>query len=358
MHPSPALSFPRRSGVFILALALCAIAPLARADINPLVATFKQWGLVCDNVRRCEARSLTHRADATVSVIRNGGPAQPVIVRLARQGPLPLEDLTVDGMPSALSQLSWAAQAAPSGVTAWTVDGEAAVQAVTLLRNAETLRLGDSDLALAGMTASLLAMEDHQGRLDTTTAIIRQGPLDDNRAWPASPLPVVARAVAFDTTPPTPAMMAQAREHRAADQHWECPRAPDAPRDLGFGFTKDEALVFLECERLAHSSRYVPLRVRHDASAPPERLILTMVANAQYLQMEGVPRPTLDAEHGRLTMAEGAGGYSPLSDGDCGLRATWQYDGVAFELIEYAEQAVCGGVPQDWPIWYRARVRP
>ncbi len=337
---------------------MIALAPAARADINPRVLTFKDWTLVCDNVRRCEARSLTPGADATVSVIREGGPGTPLVLRLASEGFVPSADLRVDDMPSALSRLDWSEAVAGEGGMRWLLEGDDAVHGIALLRNAATLTLGQDGtvLSLSGMTAALLAMEDHQGRLDTHSAIVRQGDLPDSRAWPASPLPVVS-AARFEALAPDAHLVARARASREADRSWECPDTPEDPQDLGFGFTAHEALVFVECERLPHSSRYLPLRIRLDDSAPAERVIMTMVADAQYLRLNGVPAPQVDAERGRLILAEAQGGEVPLDEARCGLRGTWQFDGEHVELIEYAEQTVCAGVPGDWPVWYRAAVR-
>lgn len=345
----------RSSSLLILlaSVGLAAFAPVARADINPLVNAWRQWMLVCDNVRRCEARSVTPGANATLSVIRDGGPSTPVTVRLAVQGRLQTRDLQVDGMASKVADLDW--RPAPSAVehAIWTLTGPDAVRAIALLRNAQTLSEGGHELSLQGMTASLLAMDSHQGRLDTASALIRTGDLEENRAWPASPQPVV-RAVPLVGPPPEAQRMAAARASRLSDREWECPETPPVPRDMGFALTETQALVFLECERTPAGSRYLPLRVSHDENGPIEWLILTMVADAGYLSTRGLASPQVDADTGTLTVTDVANAEGQ-PDGRCGLQATWRFGGEHFELTRYAEQKACAGLPGDWPVWYRAR---
>ena len=42
--------------------------------------------------------------------------------------------------------------------------------------------------------------------------------------------------------------------------------------------------------------------------------------------------------------------------GDCGVDASWAFDGKSFRLVHYAAMDNCMGVyPDDWPVLYRAR---
>jgi hypothetical protein len=145
-------------------------------------ATYKDWIVGCDNERNCTAIALkaaeggdamdhlqikieqpaSHAANPTITI----NPSQRAYEEGSRT-------LFVDGEPTALPPLS--------EETRYVIEGRAARALLRKLANAKEASIqskyGD-DLAvasLAGLAASLLRIDDQQGRVDTPRALFRRG---------------------------------------------------------------------------------------------------------------------------------------------------------------------------------------
>ena len=226
------------------------------------------------------------------------------------------------------------------------------------VRNGTDLRAGIGEDApsasLAGLSAALLLIDETQGRLGTTTALLRRGPLPAAQvpAAPAAPLPTRAVVAAPLDDAEASRLVARVRLQAADDVRREdCFVEPDTAYDEAHALDHDEALVALECWRGAYQSSSLLFRVRRDGAGAPRRLRLTVP-----VQDEGAPR-VIDAF---TNVGFGQGQLSHFAKGrglaDCGESATWAFDGRDFRLQRYHRLGWCrGGNPGDWPTLWRTR---
>ncbi|MFA4913754.1 MAG: DUF1176 domain-containing protein [Burkholderiaceae bacterium] len=326
-------------------------APAAR-EPAPLYKQVRDWLLVCDNTRRCDARALVENAPAIMSIEREAGPNTPATIRIRGRGLLQAENLTLDGDPGSLRTLAWQSDQTVDGTSSvLALSAEPARAVIDMLLKGQTLGLGapakDAVISLSGITAALLAMDEWQGRLDTPGALVRTGPLLETRVHRAWPMPVIPRR-AMSAPNADRALIAPVRAARQYSLDDECDGGPKAPRDRIVGLTDAEVLVFLECRRGAYQSSFIPLRVRRDAPHDPHRLILPWPESAFAFGAEKDFEPVYEPATGMLTMTGRGRGV-----GDCGFLAEWQFNGKEFDLTRYSEQRICAGLAMDWPVHYR-----
>ena len=323
---------------------------------SPIYKQLRDWVLVCENTRRCDARALVENSPAIISVEREAGPDTPVTVRIRGKGVLRADSLRIDGEPGGLPIFGWRTdQTADGASSVLSISGESARTVIEALLKGKTLTLSteakDAIISLSGITAALLAMDEWQGRLDTPGALVRIGPLLESRVHRAWPMPVVSRR-AMSAPAADAAMIAPVRAARQYSLDDECDGGPQTPRDRIVGLTDVEVLVFLECRRGAYQSSFIPLRVRRDAPDNPERLILPWTESAFAFGAEKDFEPVYEPATGMLTMSGRGRGQ-----GDCGFLGEWQFNGREFDLTFYSEQRICAGLPMDWPVHYRTESR-
>ncbi|MCR5898910.1 DUF1176 domain-containing protein, partial [Burkholderia sp. HAN2018] len=194
--------------------ALLAVSPIV-AQARPLTRPpverdFKNWSVVCDNVNRCIAESHADdiddsRTSIILRVTRDAGPDAQASLALYSSAPLDLRTARADGRPFDAMAAQWHAfggkpdddEAHPFRIR---TDDPATVAAwLTAARNAQLLSFGDPASAqtartpLTGLNAALLLIDDTQGRVGTTTALLRPGnrPASSVPAAPALPPAVV-----------------------------------------------------------------------------------------------------------------------------------------------------------------------
>ncbi|MDW9232371.1 hypothetical protein C7S15_4096 [Burkholderia cepacia] len=153
--------------------------------------TYKSWLVACDNGLTCEAKGLANGGEtgADLRFIRSAGPNGALTVRLnvATNTSINLDDLRVDDAPLRLDDSAWS-EKFDDGIATLSTTRPAAVAAfVSRLRNGTKLQFGEDAGAyvpLDGMVAALLRIDDRQGRIGGTTALIRKGPALRRRSHP------------------------------------------------------------------------------------------------------------------------------------------------------------------------------
>ncbi len=328
-----------------------ALAPLVGAP--PIYRQIRDWLLVCDNALRCEASAMVEDADHTLRITREAGPATPISLRMEAVGTLVPASLRVDGAPTVLQTLPWQVGATRNHYSDLALEGDDARRALGELLDAHALDLGetadDPVVSLSGLTAVLLAMDDAQGRLDTPGALVRTGPLSEQRVRAAVPLPVVpARAVPGG---PVPAGVAQAvRRAQAAAIGDACDAGLSDPRDAVHAVDTTRLLVLLECQRGAYQNMYVGFMAPRDQPAQAAALALPAPEGSGVLaSAPSIAAAWLEESTGTLTVTGKGRGLA-----DCGFFGQWRYDGSRFVLATYLEQQTCTGLPYAWPAWYRS----
>lgn len=342
-----------------LALPLLLLASNAPAQGYKAV---KDWIGGCDNTRHCKAIGLAAEdADGYASLHFERGPAPGDEVTRIR--------LRVDHEIS--RENHWILQAddaellqfndmhlvdADSGpgidiVIEATGELEAMMGA---LRSADSLTVvGDGgpvgSISLAGASAIMLWIDEQQGRLGTTTALVRRGGKSPQSVPSAVALPrVLGKPLgplgAEDAAP----LGATVRASLSADA---CePLDPESGmRDEAWS-VDDRALVKLICYRGAYNFGSSWFLLDGEAITPLAFPIPAENAGGSMETTTDLVNAGLAAGTGELSSF-----YKGRGIGDCGATGQWRWDGQTFQLASYSLMGDCRGVTPDlWPVLWRS----
>jgi len=331
---------------------------------------FRDWRAVCDNGNACMA--WTGVSGGWVRVTMDAGPdAVPTVTAgswtLGEPGQaLADAGLRTDGRDHAL-------KAGPKDAANAAAGAERARGIVAGLAAARSLEITAGDkaepLPVSGASAALLWIDERQGRLDTTTALIRRGPRPAS-AVPAAPaLPRVIPATAVDQTgfrggenpqggdvearlvvPAAIEALPDVRQCRA-DTNEYLRKAVLAVR-LG----PDAELWGIPCDSGAYNATYI-LYVTDRGGARPRPAELPLREPRAEGDIGGgedgpwLVNPVFDPKGQTLTVFPRGRGI-----GDCGTITTWTWTGRAFALSEERFMGDCWGISSDlWPTLWRTR---
>ena len=339
---------PRLQVIGLVALAVVAAAAgVARATpAAEGAATFKDWTVVCDNLRNCEADGFAAddvEKPAVLRLIRGGAPGAPAsaeIVLLGDVGEIngkPLA-LAIDGRPVLTVRAGDNASAKLADAQVGPLLGAA--------RNgtALSIRLEDKEVgvvSLAGMVAALRLVDDQQKRAGTVTAMVAKGSGPLSAVPPQPALPVVRRAPAVAQTglpakPPAGVKALMAKADCDTDQ--DSASEPEVHR-----LSADKVLWQVPCWSGAYnySSLFVIVDNKGGGArlAPLDGADDGMAVNAAY-----DPKTRL---LGAYNKGRGVG--------DCGESSEWAWTGEVFALTNAASMPVCRG-QADWPTSFQAKV--
>jgi hypothetical protein len=319
-----------------LALLLAAVGPAP----GPL-KTFRDWTVGCDNGGACQAVALAPE-DAEedyvpLVVTRDAGPdAAPGIsfsVTDDRAG-----SVTVDGRRIAV---------AADGTVA---DADVPVL-LKAMRGATALAFDDghgkpAKVSLAGASAALLYIDDHQGRVGTVTALVRVGGKPASSVPKAPVLPVVTQPPA--SSAPAIVLAAGVAKTFAGDLGCDADLKDYAPEAHRLDARTTLVLVPHPCENGAYNYMASAVLVRPGAKPVLARFDASpgmdqgdeLLVNAGY-----------DDKTRRLsTFAKGRG------LGDCGVTEAFAWDGTQFRLVDQTAMGECRG-SMDYIQTWRAEVR-
>jgi hypothetical protein len=194
-------------------------------------------------------------------------------------------------------------------------------------------------ISLAGLAAALRYIDDQQGRVGTTGALVARGTAPDARPAPAAPL-VSALSAGGTAATPKPEQIAQFRKAGDCDPELAANSAqPLEVHALGGGKT----LLLLPCSAGAYNvSALVYVGDANGFSAAQfdsptgmgEGGGIASVVNGQW-------------ENGVLTSYDKARGL-----GDCGVSASHVWDGARFRLVEQSEMSECRGNTDFIRTWH------
>lgn len=323
------------------------------------VKTFRDWTAVCDNLNTCVAFATPAADAAEVAWLRlertgeAGAPVSMVIAVYAEDDPNVGGGpwfLDVDGKPVPGLGALYPVQ---DGSGYWRMEIPAAnARALAIAaRDGSVLKLtrrkkDPLTLSLSGGAATLIWIDEQQGRLGSPTALSRGAGTPKAITVPAMPGIAVGAAIA----------------------------QTDLPKSVPAAVMR----LLPDCEDM--SDRQVePLIAR---LAPGVVLYAPVCSLGAY---NAVHNLILAGEHGEgartitLPLPTGYGGggisdpmnldYDPDTRilgsfakgrglGDCGDEIQWIWDGKAFQLLTARVMPFCSGVPgDDWPSLYQAMVR-
>lgn len=354
----------------ILIAAAVALAGSAQAQTSE-TREYRDWSVTCDNGNACFAFGFAPEFGAGwVRISMPPGPdARPEVAfglwaedffRGRTTGaPPPPVSLVIDGRTFAGTVAEATGEDAPVGEI--TTDARAAISAIAAGRTME-IHAGDVvSISTHGASAALLWIDERQGRLGTTTALLRRGGRPASSVPAPPPLPVLRAAPAEDQTgfgddkqtlPAALAALPAVKDCLAESEYsdWLVQNVMSAR--LG----PDAELWAVPCGAGAYNISH-QWYVTGPGGADPRP--------AELLGSGG--RRTGDAAEVWPDNSTINGGYAPNERalvafsrgrgiGDCGTAQTWLWTGRRFELQSEMSMGHCAGVPLDyWPTTWRTR---
>lgn len=310
---------------------------------------FSDWKAVCDNGGRCTTYSGTGTGGWLAIRLDAGPDARPEIVMdLSAISGVPIR-LVIDGRSQDLT-------APADDQVGFRVPATEVPATLARLAAAREIQLVapefDGEIPAAGASASMLWIDERQGRLGTTTALIRKGERPAS-AVPAAPaLPVVVAAPAVS-------------QSGFGDEGQTLPAALEALPAVKA--CRAETSFNQDISKAVMSAR---LDASTELWAVPCFSGAYNMGHDWYLTGPGGRNPrgaalsVGDAETPNGTVN---GAYDPDTRtinafskgrglGDCGVASTWTWTGRAFVLTRESTMEDCEGVPADfWPTTWRTR---
>lgn len=322
---------------------------------------FKDWSAACDNVASCAAYGF--QGDefdvGYLMIARHAGPDQAVkltfVVSPGDSDGGPLGDAAwaprLDGQPVAgFPRLTLKED--DNGYWRGELSGAQAQAFIEAVRNGDRLTLNAGELAVAryslsGLSATLLWFDETQGRVGTTSALLRRGP----KTAPAAPAaPVITRG---PEVPQTGLPTAVPKVIAARSDVKECEVDFNAAEDLTVARLSPGVLLWaIPCSRGAYNTIYTLLLSDETGG------------KARHAVFPGTPGAGRD-ESGELMNID----YNPKTRtlgnfdkargiGDCGAQSEWVWTGAEFKLSWQAIMPECRGAPSDdWPSVWSAEVK-
>lgn len=317
--------------------------------------SYQSWFVACDNTLTCVAKGFDDASGgAEIRIERHAGPDGELVASISSIEKFVPSDIRIDGTPAGLEGAAWEYTSSSDGSSVTSSDHAAIRRLIRKLRNATRVTMGSEEaVPLAGFSAAMLRLDDRQGRIDGVTALLKSG------SRPASSVPI-APPLPHITSHPINARLRSGEETKLialvrADQkalfaREECQDTQQTPE--AFALDQAQALVLIPCIMGAYQGSSLAFIARR-GSGRAQRLIAPMPylgndrdrAHADYFT-EG----SFDPASGTLSMAAKGRGLA-----DCGVSASWIWNGKAFELSAMSLQQTCGGSePGDWPVLFRS----
>ena len=296
--------------------------------------THKDWELACDNTRTCRAAGYQREGDEppmSVLLTREAGPRRPVKAQVLLT---PRDDKT--RVPASVT-LTIAGRAIGSvaihdeGAELDAAQVRALLEAlrrsgeIAFVSGAQRWRLSD-----AGATAVLLRMDEAQGRVGTTGALVRKGATGEDGVLPPLAKPVV-RAAALPQGAQPPATLAAAIVRSLPKPNDDCEELAELPEPAKIWRLKEgKVLVSARCWRAAYNVGH-GYWVANDK--PPHRPQLVTHDGSDFLETES-----------RIVAVHKGRGI-----GDCHSVKEWVWDGARFVPTEESTTGMCRLVAAGGP---------
>jgi hypothetical protein len=318
-------------------LAVLVTAKACPAEFPQIPFDHHDWEIACDNTRTC--RAAGYQADdaernASILLTRRAGPAAPVQIEFQLEatddsfpkrlrmridgkddGETTIERGTTAVLP--LAQTAGLLAALPKATRlAWTANGKSWT------------------ISLKGANAVLLKMDEFQGRVGTTGALIRKGQKPESSVLPFLPVPETTAAHIVSDKDEANLIPAQQRAALFAE--------------IGKTISKD-AMAANSCEMLNESTRD-PNELRAYRLSDQHLLVSTACWQANYNHGDGywvvnAAAPYLPVFVTNMGTAYAAGTISSTQLGrglaDCTGSDQWTWDGRAFVHTESSTTGKC-----------------
>lgn len=361
MRQNPGSRFVVMLGPHALAVGL-ALLPTLAAAAEPEPKTFRDWVAGCDNLKRCTALSLPPEEAPTIAYLRleraaGSGAATELVLRLydERDAPPKSLQLSLDGaaFPIGGKPVLAGADGDTLSLSFRPAEAAALIEAARKARQLTVSAPGlTASVSLSGAVAAMLWIDEQQGRLDTTSALIRKG--GGGTHVPATLAPPVVTAMPASgrlSEKDGKALAAALREQiRQRDSDLCDDGEALVASDEAWPLDGERRLVGIGCSNGAYNLTTGFWLVEGDNVAAAKPVIFpqgeedeeNMLTNAGF-----------DPKTGRLAFFSKGRGI-----GDCGAAGGYAWTGSAFVQTELSVMGECRGIGlEDWITLYRSTVK-
>ena len=321
---------------------------------NPVQSydSYRSWFIACDNTLHCVVKGFSEAyAGAEIDIDRDGGPHGKLLLSISADRPFAFRDIAIDGKPAGLSEPKWSIESADGSTTVSSDDLQAIRQLIAKLRGGSKLTLGgQAEVSLDGLAAAALRLDDRQGRIGGVTALAGPGALAASHV-PSPPLPprIAYHPISATLSPEEGArLIASTRASQiSVFKREDCEADLITMEPQAYALDQKQALVFIPCIMGAYQGSSLAFIVAR-TGGEARRLILplpyrgndTARSDASYFTNED-----FDLKKGMLSTAAKGRALA-----DCGMSASWIWNGKTFVLTRLTMQHACGGIePGDWP---------
>ncbi|CAI2084251.1 DUF1176 domain-containing protein [Serratia fonticola] len=318
---------------------LAALVSPAMAQDSGVSFGHKNWELACDNTNTCRAAGYANEDEPSDS---NGS---VLLTRIAGPGTVPTGEVTLadyeggDSAPVAKLTLWINGKAAgalkPTKDGNWNLSASQTLALIGAIKGSGTVEFkgGPAPFVLSGdgASATLLKMDDVQGRIGTPGALTKKGDKPESSVPAAIPAPViqavkVPKAEERPLTAPeiaalTPKLLATLKPDDC--DRMQSPQDNDGASEDGITLTplgNGHALITAVCWRAAYNEGYGYWVIDSALKQPP-----VLVTNSGSGYDEGI-----------ISMGQKGRGL-----GDCWATASWVWDGTAFRQSNEATTGLC-----------------
>lgn len=339
-----------------------ALLSTAAAAMDGELKGFGDWQAGCDNIKNCAALSLPREDESSIAYLRlerAAGPDASVKLLLRVLGdwktlstPLKLKLDDMDFPVTAQAEQS----DTDSGTVSLTLQPAEIAAFLEASRKATKLTITapemTAEISLSGSVAAMLWIDEQQGRLDTTSALIRKGKGTNVPAAVAVPVITAKKASGGLSDEEKKSFTAALRQEILKPGSDICDDDEElAAMDDAWLLDGDRRLVGLACSRGAYNvtTGFWTVEGGKASTAKPVAFpegtgddTENMLVNAGF-----------DSATGRLEFFSRGRGI-----GDCGVFGGFAWTGTEFVLTGLSMMGECRGIaPNDWVPLFSSEVK-
>lgn len=340
---------------------MLAMLPSIALSAGPEPKGFRDWMAGCSNIWNCTALSVPSEGADTTAYLRLERPAGPggaVTLTLRLRGdwkkpPLTLQ-LKLDGaaFPAGGKAMPVTADGDLATVTFQPAEIAAFIEAARKATKLQVTAPGlSAEVSLSGAVAALLWIDEQQGRLNTTSALIRKGSATTVPPAPAAPVILAKPASGSLSEKDGKALAAALRKQIAQRDPDQCEDGEMTTRlDTAWPLDTRRSLVSLTCSLGAYNASNAFWIVENGAVATAKPVGFTRNDESE---KNVLVNGAFDPRTGRIDyFAKGRG------IGDCGATGGYAWTGTSFALTGFSMMGECRGVgSDDWIRLFQGEVR-
>jgi len=347
----------------LVCVVLIVTVQAAAAQLTPVQSynSYRSWLAACDNTLACEVKGFDEQGDrrAEMVITRAAGARETPAVQIRAETKFALADVRIDGQPAGLKSPEWAISQDDDGTSIRSRSFPAIRAFIARLRNGAKLTLGadGAEIPLDGLIAALLRIDERQGRIGGITGLIKTGPAPAALVPNAPLIPIIpSRPIraTFASGEARHLIAAVRTSQRAIFKKEDCEDDLQPEQANAWALDGSRALVMIPCVMGAYqgsSLAFITPRKAGGTTAQVTAPLPYLGDNPANTTVDMFTEGDFDPKTGTLAMSAKGRGLA-----DCGMSASWIWDGAKFRLSALSNQDACGGLePGDWPTLFVSR---